>query len=89
MSIFFCFIIAAVAAAETFLSLLSVSSVSRRGKTCQDTPKRSFSQPQTLSSPPSAVKAAQSRSVSAWSSVAIWKENASVGRKTGPPRWRA
>ena len=38
MSIFFCFIIAAIALADTFLSAFNVNSVSRRGKTCHDTP---------------------------------------------------
>ena len=38
MSIFFCFIIAAIAASDTFLSALVVNSVSHRGKIYQDTP---------------------------------------------------
>ena len=38
MSIFICFIIAAIALADTFLSTLKVNSVSRFGKTYHDTP---------------------------------------------------
>ena len=38
MSIFFCFIIAAIALTDTVLSDLNVNSVRRLGNTCQDTP---------------------------------------------------
>ena len=55
------------------------------GTTCHDTPKRSFSQPQTLGSPPSAMSASQYRSTSAWSSQSMLNEIASLNLNSGPP----
>ena len=62
-----------------------ISAIARRGTICQDMPKRSFSQPHRDSAPPSAINAAQSRSVSAWSSVITRIEAASDRVKCGPP----
>ena len=56
----------------------AIASVRARGVTCQEMPRLSLHQPQALSSPPFPTMAFQYRSVSAWSSVAIWKENASL-----------
>ena len=64
---------------------LTIASVSTRGVICHDSPHRSRHQPHALSAPPLPTIAFQYRSVSAWSSVAIWKENASVCRNAGPP----
>jgi hypothetical protein len=55
------------------------------GTTCHGTPKRSVSQPQRDSRPPSAVRADQSRSVSSWSAVRTAMEAASEWRYCGPP----
>lgn len=63
----------------------AIASVSTRGVICHDTPHRSLHQPQALSWPPLPTIASHSRSVSAWSSVATWNENASVCGKAGPP----
>src|SRR3989442_253145 len=63
----------------------AMSSTSCRGTTCHDRPKRSFSQPQTLGSPPPAVRASQYLSTSAWSSQSIENDTASVNLKSGPP----
>ena len=65
MSIFPIVNIAPCARAAAAVSSDENSSIIRRGTICQDTPNRSVSQPHRLSSPPSAVSAAQSRSVSA------------------------
>ena len=56
----------------------AMPSVSARGVICHDTPQRSLHQPQALACPPLFTMAFHSRSVSAWSSVAIWNEKASV-----------
>ena len=61
------------------------SSFRRRGMTCQQKPKRSFSHPQGPGSPPSAVRASHSRSTSAWSSHSMTNETASLNLKSGPP----
>ena len=63
----------------------AIASVSARGVICHDSPQRSLHQPQALSWPPLPTMAFQSRSVSGWSSVAIWKEKASLCLKAGPP----
>src|SRR5207302_9635020 len=55
------------------------------GTTCQETPKRSFNQPQGPSSPPSAVRRAQISSSSFCVSHVATNENASVNLKDGPP----
>src|SRR5690606_3794264 len=60
-------------------------STSTRGVICHDRPQRSLHQPQALSWPPLPTMAFHRRSVSAWSSVAIWNENASLCLKAGPP----
>jgi hypothetical protein len=78
-------IIASNARRATAGSLLVTASVSTRGVICQDRPHLSRHQPQALSSPPLPTIAFQSRSVSAWSSVAIWKEKASLCLNAGPP----
>ncbi len=51
MSIFSIFSIASIARAAASRSSLSSISGSWRGTTCQETPKRSLSQPQTLCVP--------------------------------------
>ena len=61
------------------------SSTDRLGTICHDRPKRSFSQPHWLSTPPSAVSASHSRSVSALSSVETEIYTASSSLKCGPP----
>jgi len=43
---------------------------------CHCRPQRSAIQPQALGTPPWASSASHRRSVSAWSSVAIWNEKA-------------
>ena len=52
---------------------------------CHDTPHLSLHQPHALSWPPLPTIAFQRRSVSAWSSVATWNENASLCLNAGPP----
>ncbi len=52
---------------------------------CHESPHLSLHQPQALSWPPLSTIAFHRRSVSAWSSVATWNENASLGRNAGPP----
>lgn len=47
------------------------AAVSTRGVICHAMPQRSLHQPQALSCPPLSTMAVQSRSVSAWLSVAI------------------
>src|SRR2546423_4523999 len=58
---------------------------SEAGTTCQETPKRSFSQPQGPSSPPSAVRRVQILSSSFFVSHLATNEDASVNLKDGPP----
>ncbi len=55
-----------------------MAAVSARGVICQDRPHLSRHQPQALSCPPLPTIAFHKRSVSAWSSVATWNENASL-----------
>src|SRR6188472_3085996 len=57
---------------------LAIASVSTRGVICHDRPHLSLHQPHALSWPPLLTTAFHKRSVSAWSSVAIWKEKASL-----------
>ena len=83
MSILIIFVIASIARRARSRSGSLISSISRVGVTCQKTPQRSLSQPHAISEPPSAVSAAQSRSVSAWSAQAIRNETASVNENPG------
>src|SRR6185312_237877 len=62
-----------------------IASVSTRGVICHDRPHLSLHQPHSLGAPPLPMIAFQYLSVSAWSSVAIWKENASLCLNAGPP----
>src|SRR5262249_7523956 len=84
MLILLIFSIASKARRERSGSGSASSSCSRVGTTCQDSPHRSLIQPQCASEPPS-DNAAQSRSTSAWSRHAMWKETASVNGNWGPP----
>lgn len=59
--------------------------MSASGTICQDTPYLSFSHPHTTGWPPSAVKAAHSRSTSAWSLQLADSEMASVKGLDLPP----
>src|SRR4051794_41331510 len=61
------------------------ASVRTRGVICHDRPHLSLHQPHALSTPPLPTIAFQYRSVSAWSSVAIWKENDSLCLNMSPP----
>jgi hypothetical protein len=85
MSIFFIVIIALNARLASALSGLVTASTSTRGEICHDRPHLSLHQPQALSCPPLPTMAFHRRSVSAWSSVAIWKEKDSLCWKCGPP----
>lgn len=58
-SIFRIIIIASNARGALALSVLVVSSISRRGVICQEWPPRSLHQPQSLSLPPLPVMASQ------------------------------
>ena len=60
------------------------SRLSARGTTCQETPKRSLSQPHCPGWPP-AESRSQKSSISACVSQFTTKETASVKWKTGPP----
>ena len=60
------------------------SSKRTRGTTCHETPKRSLSQPQGPSSPPS-ESVLQSVSTSSCVSQSIWNEIASLNVNSGPP----
>jgi len=64
------------------------------GTICQNTPKRSLSQPHRSACPPSAHNASHSRSTSAWSAQSILNETAWVYSNRMPPfsamkRWPA
>lgn len=59
---------------------MSDSSTARFGMTCQDSPKRSFSQPHRLSVPPSAMSASHSRSVSTGIRAVERKEGSAESR---------
>ncbi len=85
MSIFFIGIIALNARLASALSWLVTASMSMRGLICQEMPQRSLHQPHWLSWPPLPTIAFHRRSVSAWSSVWIWKENASLCLNAVPP----
>src|SRR6478672_6299637 len=85
MSIFFIVIIASNARLAAAGSGSVMESVSARGVICHDRPHLSLHQPHSLSCPPSPTIAFHRRSVSAWSSVATWNENASLCWNTGPP----
>ena len=52
---------------------------------CHDSPHLSLHHPQALAWPPWPMIACHRRSVSAWSSVATWNENASLCLNAGPP----
>src|SRR2546426_8777896 len=84
-SIFVIWSIASVARFAASRSGLAMYTTSCRGTTCHDRPKRSFSQPQTLGSPPPAMRASQYLSTSAWFSQSIENETASLNLKSGPP----
>src|SRR5882672_11244318 len=62
-----------------------IISPSARGMTCHDTPKRSLSQPQRPSSPPSDESRFQMLSSSSCVSHVATIENPSVNEKLGPP----
>ncbi len=62
-----------------------IAAVRARGVICHDSPHLSLHQPHALSWPPFATIAFHKRSVSAWSSVATWNENASLCLNAGPP----
>ena len=62
-----------------------MASVSARGVICHDRPHLSLHQPHSLAWPPLSMIAFHRRSVSAWSSVAIWNEKASLCLNIGPP----
>ena len=85
MSILPIVIIAANTRCATAGSGSLIPSTSTRGVICQDRPHLSLHQPQALACPPLPTIASQSRSVSAWSSVETWNENASLCRNVGPP----
>jgi hypothetical protein len=78
MSIFPISIIASYARFAAAGSGSEMAARTARGVICHDTPHLSLHQPHALSSPPLSTMAFHKRSVSTWSSVAIWKENASV-----------
>ena len=78
-------IIASKARLATARSGLAMASVSTRGVICQFRPHLSLHQPQALSRPPWPTMAFHRRSVSAWSSVAIWNEKASLCVNASPP----
>ena len=63
----------------------AIAVVSALGVICHESPHLSLHQPQALSWPPLPTIAFQRRSVSAWSSVATWNENASLCLNIGPP----
>ena len=71
MSIFFIFIMAWKARFAAAGSGSEMAAISARGVICHDRPQRSLHQPHWLSWPPLPTMAFHSRSVSAWSSVAI------------------
>lgn len=85
MSIFFIGIIALKARLASALSWLVTASINMRGLICQEMPHRSLHQPHWLSCPPLLTMASHKRSVSAWSSVWIWKEKASLCLNAVPP----
>src|SRR5262250_613691 len=82
-SIFFICIIASNARSATAGSGSVITFVRAIGVICQDNPHLSLHHPHALSWPPLPMIASQWRSVSAWSAVATWNENALV-----PPRQR-
>ena len=84
-SIFFIVIIVSNARLAAAGSVPITASVRARGVICHDRPQRSLHQPHSLSCPPLLTIAFHKRSVSAWSSVAIWNENASLCLNAGPP----
>src|SRR6185437_12802929 len=85
MSIFLICIIASKARFAARRSASAIASVRARGVICQDRPHLSLHQPHALSWPPFPTIAFHKRSVSAWSSVATWNENASLCLNAGPP----
>src|SRR5262245_47634289 len=85
MSIFLIDIIASNARLAAAGSGSVIARVRATGVICQDKPHLSLHQPHALSSPPLLTIAFQYRSVSAWSAVATWKENASLCLNAGPP----
>src|SRR3982750_4594432 len=85
MSIFLMSIMASNARLAAARSGSLIALVSAIGVICQDKPHLSLHQPQALSCPPLPTIAFQYRSVSAWSVVATWNENASLGLNSGPP----
>ncbi|KOF54511.1 hypothetical protein AD428_06555 [Achromobacter sp. DMS1] len=78
-------IIASKARLAAAASGSAIASSSTRGVICQNTPHLSRHQPHPISWPPLPTMAFHSLSVSAWSSVEIWKEKASVCLTDGPP----
>lgn len=85
MSIFPIPIIASKARLAAARSESVIAAVRARGVICQDTPHLSLHHPHVLSWPPFPTITCHKRSVSAWSSVAIWKEKASLCLNAGPP----
>ena len=85
MSIFRIVIIASNARLAAARSGSASAAVRARGVICHDRPHLSLHQPHSLSWPPFSTIAFHRRSVSAWSSVAIWNENASLCLNCGPP----
>src|SRR5512134_3528642 len=85
MSIFVIVIIASNALLAAERSGLVYALINAIGVICQETPHLSLHQPHSLSWPPLPTIAFQYRSVSAWSSVATWNENASLCLNAGPP----
>ncbi len=79
------FIIASNARLAAARSGLPSASMRIRGQICQEIPHLSLHQPHTLASPPLPTMASHKRSVSAWSSVLTWNENASLCLNVGPP----
>ena len=83
MSILPMVIIASNARLAAARSGSAIAAVRARGVICQDRPHRSLHQPHSLSWPPLPTTAFHRRSVSAWSSVAIWNEKASLCLNAG------
>ena len=84
ISIFLIFSIAAITRCDFSRSGSAISSDSRVGTICHDTPNRSLSQPQGPSSPPS-LSLLQYESTSSWSLQLTSSEIASLKVKPGPP----
>jgi hypothetical protein len=84
MSIFLIPIMASNARLAAARSGLAIAVVRTRGVICHDSPHLSLHQPHALSWPPFPTIAFHKRSVSAWSSVAIWNEKASLCLNAGP-----